>query len=101
VILDSALTDSEIRSNIFAGLTRENHLHDLPLASREASEVIGSVFAPFRELSGVMERLQSASNAGKQLNAVNRFLQKIGRTGLHGINRHRDVALSCYHDGRH
>jgi hypothetical protein len=51
VILDGALTDSEIRSYILAGVTGENHLHDLALPTGEASQVIGGVFAPFRELS--------------------------------------------------
>jgi hypothetical protein len=54
VILDGALTDSEIRSYILAGVTGENHLHDLALPAGEASQVIGGVFAPFRELSGVI-----------------------------------------------
>jgi hypothetical protein len=53
VILDSALTDSEIRSYILAGVTGENHLH-LELPSGEASKMIGRIFAPFRKLSGVM-----------------------------------------------
>lgn len=48
VILDSALTDSKIRSDILAGVTGENHLHDLALPPGEASKVIGGVFAPFR-----------------------------------------------------
>ena len=53
MIFDGAPTDSEIRGDILAGMAGKNHFQYLSLPEGEASEVLGGVFTPFRELGGV------------------------------------------------
>ena len=52
------------------------------------------------KLSRIPDALERASDARQKLLGANGFLQKIGGSGLHRLDRHRDVAMTGDHNRR-
>ena len=55
---------------------------------------------PSRQLARIPRLFQSAIDAGEQFVAADRLLDEVRSARLHGLDRHRHVAVAGDHDGR-
>ena len=63
-------------------------------------DVLRRILSPGGQLARIPRLLERALDAGEQFVAADRLLDEIRRARLHGLNRHRHVAVAGDHDGR-
>ncbi len=63
-------------------------------------EVIRRRFAQLRQLSQILEQVESPLDACDEFLAANRFFDEVERARFHGLNRHRHVGIAGDHDRR-
>lgn len=98
MIFDSALTDTKICGDILAGMTRENHCHDLLLTHGQRGHEFGRVLMPNRAFALILRLRECSINAVQQLEMLQRLFDKILCTSFHSPHRHCDVAVAGHHD---
>ena len=100
MVLDSALADAKIGGDVLAGVASEDQFHDLALSRREIRDVARRSLPPGGQLARIPRLFKSALDAGEQFAAADRLLDEVRSAGLHGLHRHRHVAVAGDHDGR-
>ena len=101
MVLDRALADAEIRGDVLAGMPGEHHVHDLALPRRQAGDDVARASPARRTACSNPCDCSSARStlASSSLRLIG-FSMKVRRARLHGLNRHRHVAVAGDHDGR-
>ena len=67
---------------------------------REARDVVRRSLPPGEQLVRIARLFESALDAGEQFAAADRLLDEVRSARLHGLDRHRHVAVAGDHDGR-
>ena len=60
---------------------------------------LAAFVAPGGQLARIPRLFERALDAGEQFAAADRLLDEVRRAGLHGLHRHRHVAVAGDHDG--
>src|ERR1700682_3268497 len=100
MVLNSALADAEVRGNILTGLSGEDQFHNLALSRSETRDMIRRILMPGGKFARVPRLFERALDAGEQFAAADRLLDEVRSARLHGLNRHRHVAIAGDHNGR-
>ncbi len=92
--LDGALTDTQVGGHDLVGFAAGHHVEHLALAWRERFESLAD-HGPLLEHGAVgAVLLQRALNTVDQVLVAEGLLQEVERTGLHGLHRHRHIAVA-------
>jgi hypothetical protein len=66
MVLDSALTDAEIRGDVLAGMAGEDQFQDLALSPREARDASRRILSPGKWLAQYLMLMEQVVDLAKQ-----------------------------------
>ena len=100
MVFDRALTNTQIRCDILAGMTGKNEIHNLALSRRQARDLACSRLLPSDQFVCIPRLLERAFDAVQQVMSADRLGDEIGSAPFHGLNRYLYVAIARHHDCR-
>ena len=98
MIVDCPLADTKVRSDVFAWVTREHQVEDLPLTRGQACEASQGRLARCRYHGCTLWLFECAFDAAKQFFPADGLLNEVAGSCLHGLNSHWHIAVAGDHD---